>query len=122
MVTDNVESLITCKINNSDVISKIYDFCIGDSCYWKSKYNEFIENLNGMIEQAVYNVERSSKCCIHDTHWLSFHYAFYDMVASEFAIVKCKLNNSKRILKCMRDEYHIFHQDDYDCFGEFKAK
>ena len=122
MVNTNVETLITGKINNNDVITKIHDFLIGESSYWKSKYNETIENLNGMIEHAVYNVERRGNCCIHDTHWLSFHYAFYDIVASEFAIVKCKLNHSTRILACLRHDYRVYHQDEYACFDDFKAR
>lgn len=114
--------MLKSKLNNEDVISKIYDFSIGDRRYWKSKYNETVEHLNGMIEHAVYNVERSSNCCIHDTHWLSFHYAFHDIVASEFAIVKCKLNNSKRVLRCMRDEYSQFYYDVFETFEVFKAR
>ena len=35
-MNDNAETHITCKLNNNDVISKVYDFLIGDSNYWKS--------------------------------------------------------------------------------------
>ena len=35
-MTDNAETPITCKLNNNDAISKVYDFLIGDSSYWKS--------------------------------------------------------------------------------------
>ena len=121
MVNTNVETLITSKINNNDVISKIFDFLIGERSYWKSEYNKTIEALNETITDAIDVFEHWSERKIEDTHWLSFHYAFLDEIKHHFELVKCKQKNSKRILACLRHDYHIYHQDEYACFDDFKA-
>ena len=122
MVNTNVETLITCKINNNDVISKIYDFLIGESSYWKSEYNKSIEALNETITVAQDELEYRCDGNIEDYHWLSFHYAFLDLIKYQFELVKCKQQNGKRILACMRHEYRIYHQDEFNSFQEFKAR
>ena len=92
-INDDVETLITCEVNNNDVISKVYDFLIGDSSYWKSEYNKSIKALNEIIGDATDTVEHFGECSIDDTRWLSYHHAFHDIVASEFEIVGCKQKN-----------------------------
>ena len=67
MVNTNVETLITSKINSNDVISKIFDFLIGERSYWKSEYNKTIEALNETITDAIDVFEHWSERKIEDT-------------------------------------------------------
>jgi len=69
-MNDNVVKLITCKVNNNDVLSKVYGFLIGDSSYWKSEYNKSMKALNEIIGDALDTVENFGGCSIDDTHWL----------------------------------------------------
>ena len=122
MVNADAETLITCKIDNNDVISKIYDFLIGESSYWKSEYNKSIKALNETITNAKGELEYWSERKVENSHWLSFHYAFLDLIKHHFEIVKCKQKNAKRILACLRHDYLVYHQDEYACFDDFKAR
>ena len=121
MVKTNVETLITRNINNNDVITKIYDLLVGEIGYWKSEYNKSIEALNETITDAKDELEYWSERKVENSHWLSFHYAFLDLIKRDFEIVRCKRKHSKRILACMRHDYRIYHQDEYACFDDFKA-
>ena len=88
---------------HDNILSTINDFIVGDTSYWKSKYTESVKQLNEMITDAKDELEYWGECKIENTHWLSVHYAFLDLIKHHFEIVKCKQHNSGRILRCMKN-------------------
>ena len=87
---------------NDNIISNINDFIIGDTSYWKLKYTESVEKLNHIIDSAKDEFEYHCKCSFENTHLVSFHLVFMDMIRDHFEIVKCKQINGYRILKVMK--------------------
>ena len=109
---------------HANLISTIADFIVGDTSYWKLKYRETIEELNESINNAKDELEYCSECSIENTHWLSFHYAFLDVIKYHFEFVKCKQINSYRILKVMKKDFAKFYYggNEYKTFQEYKEK
>ena len=107
---------------HDNILSTINDFIVGDTSYWKSKYTESVKQLNEIITDAKDELEYWSEYKIENTHWLSFHYAFLDLIKHHFEIVKCKQNNSGRILRCMKKQYDEYYYNEYNNFQEFKQE
>ena len=80
------------------------------------------EELNGSINNAKDELEYCGECSIENTHWLSFHYAFLDVIKHHFELVKCKQINSYRILKVMNKDFAKFYYggNEYKTFQEYK--
>ena len=94
---------------HANLIATIADFVVGDTRNFKLKSRETIEEFHESINNAKDELEYCCECSIENTHWLSFHYAFLDVIKYHFEFVKCKRINSYRILKVMKRDFAKFH-------------